>query len=81
VPYFDKSFLALYGDAQATAQAAKAFGVSYEKHENPSGGYTLDHTDAVYLIGAKSRPLLQSPYHQPIDLLVQDVRMLLALER
>lgn len=31
VPSFDPSFLGLYGDAQATAQTAKSFGVSYEK--------------------------------------------------
>ncbi len=78
VPSFDHSFMGLYGDAQATAQAAKAFGVSYEKQSNKNGGYTLDHSDGTYLIGTKGRPLLLSPYGQRTELLVQDIRLLLA---
>src|SRR5574340_317208 len=36
VPAFNPSFLGLYGDAQATAQAAKAFYVAYEKRPTSS---------------------------------------------
>ena len=80
VPFFDHSFLGLYGDAQATAQAVKAFGVSYEKTFNKSGDYTLDHSDNTYLIGIKGQPLLLSPYGQRTELLVQDIKLLLATE-
>jgi len=79
VPFFDPSFLGLYGDAQATAEAAKAFGISYAKQYDKHGGYMLDHSDGTYLIGSKGRPLLLSPYGQRAELLVQDIRLLLAI--
>ena len=78
VPYFYPSFLGLYGNAQATAQAAKAFGVSYEKQYYKKGGYTFSHSDGTFLIGTKGKPLLLSRYEQPAELLVQDIRLLLA---
>lgn len=81
VPAFDPSFLGLYGDAQATAQAAKAFGVSYEKQYYKKGGYTFLHSDGTFLIGPKGQPLLLSRYGQQAELLVQDIRLLLAAER
>jgi protein SCO1 len=78
VPYFDPSFLGLYGDAQATAQAAKAFGVNYHKHFDKHGGYTLDHTDSTYIIGPDGKPLWMSRYQERTDYLVQDIKKLLA---
>ena len=81
VPSFDPSFLGLRGDAQATAQAAKAFGVSYEKQYGERGGYTMNHTDGIYLLGARGKPLLLSPYGQRAEYLVQDIRLLLATSR
>ena len=77
VPSFDSSFLGLYGDAAATALAAKIFTVSYEKHAAPGGSYTMDHSDGVFLLGRGGKPVLMSPYAQKIDLLVQDVKLLL----
>jgi protein SCO1/2 len=79
VPSFNPSFLGLYGDAQATAQAAKAFGVDYVKQYDKHGGYTLDHTDGIYLLGIGGKPLLFSPSGQPAELWVQDIRLLLAV--
>ncbi len=81
VPSFYPSFLGLYGDAQATAQAAKAFGVNYEKHDDKHGGYTLDHSDGIYLIGTRGKPLLLSRNGQPAELLAQDIRILLVSGR
>lgn len=77
VPYFAPSFLGLYGDAQATEQAAKVFAVHYEKHADKSG-YTLDHSDSTFLIGRNGRAVLMSPYGQRTDLLAEDIRLLLA---
>lgn len=76
VPSFDPSFLGLYGDAEATAQAAKVFSVNYEKHAEKSG-YTLDHSDGTYLIGINGKAVLMSPYGQRAELLVQDIKLLL----
>ena len=81
VPSFNQSFLGLYGDTQATAEAAKAFGVSFQKQFDKSGSYTLDHSDGTYLIGTNGRPLLLSPYGQRIEFLAQDIRLLLAMAR
>lgn len=81
VTSFDPSFLGLYGDAQSTAQAAKAFGVNYQKQYDKTGGYTVDHTDGVFLLGTRGRPLLHAPYGQRAELLVQDIRSLLAIGR
>jgi len=81
VPYFHPSFLGLYGDVQATARAANSFGVNYQKQFNKSGGYTVDHSDGTYLLGINGRPLLLSPYGQSTELLVQDIRLLLATHR
>jgi protein SCO1 len=81
VPSFDPSFLGLYGDAQATAQTAKSFGVSYEKQYYKKGGYTFLHSDGTFLIGPKGRPMLLSRYGQQAELLAQDIRALLAADR
>ncbi len=78
VPAFYPSFLGLYGDAQATAKAAKSFGVSYEKQYYKKGGYSMLHSDSMFLIGTNGRPLLLSHYGQKAKLLVQDISLLLA---
>ena len=76
VPSFNPSFLGLYGDAQATAQAAKVFAVNYEKHAEKNG-YSLDHSDGTYLIGKSGKTVLLSPYGQRTELLLQDIKLLL----
>jgi protein SCO1/2 len=81
VPSFDPSFLGLYGDTEATAKAAKAFGVNYAKQDNKHGGYTLDHSDGIYLLGTRGKPLLLAPYGQRAEYLVQDIRLLLAINQ
>ena len=82
VPLFHPSFLGLYGDAQATVKTAKSFGVSYEKQHYKKGGYTLLHSDGIFLIGTTGQPVLLSRYgQQQTDLLVQDIRLLLAANR
>ena len=70
VPSFDHTFLGLYGDEQATAQAARAFGLNYAKQYDKRGGYTLDHTDGIYLLGMSGKPVLRSPYGQDVEWLV-----------
>lgn len=80
VPAFHPSFMGLRGDAQATAAAAKAFGVAYQKQVNKSG-YTLDHTAGSYLIGPDGKVVLLAPYAQRAELLAQDIRLLLASAR
>jgi len=76
VPAFHPAFLGLYGDAQATSQAASAFGVNYQK-QGEGASYTLDHSTGIYLIGPKGKPLLLAPFDQRIDPLVEDIKLLL----
>lgn len=78
IPSFDPSFIGLYGDAQATAQAAKSFGVNYQKQFDKRGSYTIDHSDGSYLIGPDGKPLWLSRYGQRADLLAQDIKILIA---
>lgn len=77
VPAFHPAFLGLYGDAQATADAAKNFRVEYSKHPTQSG-YTLDHTTFSYLLDAQGRVRLMAGEREPVEWLAQDIRLLLA---
>ncbi len=79
-PAFHPTFKGLNGDAAATAQAAQAFGVIYQKQPNKSGGYDLDHSAGTYLIAPGGDPVLLAPYGQRTDLLVHDIRLLLAFK-
>ncbi|MFA6970313.1 MAG: SCO family protein [Gallionella sp.] len=80
VPAFHPSFLGLYGDAQSTAQVAKAFNVMYQKQPT-SAGYNIDHSAGTFLIDTAGRVRLISPYGQRTDWLEQDIRLLLALAK
>ncbi|MEJ1958296.1 MAG: SCO family protein [Nitrosomonadales bacterium] len=73
--------MGLYGDDRATIQAARTFGVNFEKHTEKNGDYTLDHSDGTFLIGMSGKPVLLSPYDQHTDLLVQDIRLLLTVRQ
>lgn len=79
-PAFYPTFKGLSGDSISTAQAAQAFGVVYEKQFNKNGGYDLDHSAGTYLIAPGGKPVLLSPYGQRAELLVQDIRLLLAFK-
>lgn len=76
VPAFDPSFLGLYGDAQATAQAAEAFYVTYQKQPAESG-YNMDHTVGTFLVDPKGRVRLRAPHAQRSEWLADDIRLLL----
>jgi protein SCO1/2 len=80
VPSFHPSFMGLYGDAEATAKAASAFNINFEKHAEKDS-YTIDHSDGTYLIGATGKPVLLIPYGQPIEALAQDIKLLLNRKR
>lgn len=48
---FGPRFVGLTGDAKAVAAAAGAYRVYYKKHPLPGGGYAMDHSSLIYLIG------------------------------
>ena len=81
VTSFNPAFLGLYGDAEATQKAAKSFGVNYQKQYDKHGGYTLDHSDGIFLLGTRGKPLLLSRYEEPADQMAQDIRLLLSINQ
>jgi len=74
---FHPSFLALYGDADATAQVAKSFFVAYQKQPTTSG-YNVDHSVGTFLVDPQGRVRLRAPLAQSAAWLVDDIRLLLA---
>lgn len=80
VPAFHPAFLGLYGDPQATAQAARAFDVVFQKQPTTSG-YNVDHSAGTFLIDSQGKVRLLAPYGQRAEWLVEDLRLLLALDR
>ena len=78
VPAFDPSFLGLYGDAEATARAAKEFKVLYEKVPGTTpGSYSMDHTAGSYLYDPQGRLRLFAKLGQGPDALARDIERLL----
>lgn len=77
VAAFDPRFMALSGDAQATARTASAFQVKYQKQQTGSG-YSVDHSVGVYLIDPRGRVRLRTPYGQSSAWIADDIRLLLA---
>jgi protein SCO1 len=55
VQSFDAPIVALTGNAAEIAQAAKEYRVYYEKHAEPGGDYSLDHTSLIYVMDPKGR--------------------------
>ena len=78
VTAFDPGFLGLYGDADATAQAARSFRVFYEKVPGSSPKtYSINHTAGTYLIDPQGRLRLFVRYGQDVDATAADIRLLL----
>jgi protein SCO1/2 len=52
---FGPRFVGLTGDAKAVAAAAKAYRVYYKKQPLKGGGYAMDHSSLIYLMGPDGR--------------------------
>ncbi|MBR0567870.1 SCO family protein [Azoarcus sp. L1K30] len=78
VPAFDKRFLGLLGDAEATAAAAKDFRVVYRKSgDTASGHYTVDHSAGTYVFDPSGRLRLYVRHGETADNISADIRRLL----
>ena len=81
VPAFHPAFLGLYGDAEATARAAKEFKVYYNKQPakggTAGGGYSVDHSAGTFILDREGRLRLFSQYGQGAEAILHDVRLLL----
>jgi protein SCO1 len=79
VPEFHPDFLGLYGDLEATAQAAREFKVFYNKNPGKTPtSYTIDHSAGVFVFDTQGRIRLFGSHGQTVDSYLHDVRALLA---
>jgi protein SCO1/2 len=78
VPAFDKRFLGLFGDVEATTRVAREFKVFFQKVPGSTpGSYTLDHTAGSYVFDPKGRLRLFIKHGQGPAALVSDLGRLL----
>jgi protein SCO1/2 len=77
VTAFNPGFLGLYGDAAATARAAREFKVYYQKQPVKDGGYSVDHTAGIYILDGQGRLRLYAPYNAGASAMLHDIRILL----
>lgn len=78
VAAFGPGFMALRGDAQQTATAAKAFKVFYKKVEGKTPtSYTLDHTAGSFVFDPKGRIRLYTRHGADPKTLAADIQQLL----
>ena len=81
VPAFHPDFLGLYGDAEATARAAKEFKIYYSKQPakggTAGGSYSVDHSAGTFILDRQGRLRLFSQYGQSAEAILHDVRLLI----
>jgi protein SCO1 len=78
VPAFDPHFVGLYGDADATARAAKEFKVLYQKQPGRTPGtYTVDHSAGTFIFDPNGKLRVYVGYGQGADVFAHDIRELL----
>ena len=77
VPSFNPGFLGLYGDAGATARAAKEFKVYYQKQPVKDGGYSVDHSAGTYILDREGKLRLFARYGAGAPEMLHDIRILL----
>ena len=79
VPAFDKRFLGLRGDADATARTAKEFKVIYQKQPGATpGSCSMDHSAGLFMFDPQGRLRVYIGHNQATDIVAHDLRALLA---
>jgi len=79
VTAFDPRYLALYGDADATARTAKEFKIFVQKSAGSSpSNYSLDHTASTYVLDGQGRLRLYMRHGQSSADIASDLRLLLS---
>lgn len=61
---FDKHIRGFTGTPQQIAQIAKEYRVYYKKVPTDDGGYTMDHSAIIYLMGADDQFVTVIPYQE-----------------
>ena len=66
---FDPRIVGLTGGAKAVAEAVAAFGAVARKAKLSSGGYTMEHTAAIYLVDRNGVIADRAPFSDPPEAL------------
>jgi protein SCO1 len=77
VKAFDPRIQGLTGDAAAIAQVTREFGVYYKRHDEPGGGYAMDHSSLIYIVDAQGKFLKAVPSSETGNRLAGEIRKLL----
>lgn len=77
VPYFNPSFLGLYGTPAQIEEAAREFKVVFRKHVEPGAtGYLVDHSAGSYVLDTSGRIRLYLPFAHPAKDIAHDLSTL-----
>ncbi|OHC67866.1 MAG: photosynthetic protein synthase I [Rhodocyclales bacterium GWA2_65_20] len=79
VPWFDPSFVGLWGDEQTIAAVAKDFKVFYAKQPGKEpGSYSIDHSAASYAFDPQGQLRLTIRHGEAPERIAADLKLLLA---
>ena len=81
VRYFDPSFTAATGNEAAIASTAAAFGAAYTRVPTPDGGYTVDHSAGLFLVGPRGNLVATSSAPHDAAVMARDYRAIVAADR
>lgn len=73
---FDERFLAVRGSQAETDATVKAFAATYRKVPLETGGYTMDHTAGVIMMGSDGRFAGTVDMHEPREAVLAKLRRL-----
>lgn len=78
VESFDAPIIALTGNPDQVAQAARAYRVYYAKHPRPDGGYDMDHSAVIYIMDPQGRFTATFTPDAPADAMAERLQKLLS---
>ena len=76
---FDKHIRGYTGTLAEIAQIAKEYRVYYQKVPTEDGGYTMDHTAVIYLMGPDGKLMTVIPYQEADSTAIAKLKNLAAL--
>jgi protein SCO1/2 len=79
VPWFDPSFIGLWGDEASVAATAKDFKVFFAKQPGKdAGSYSIDHSAASFAFDPQGKLRLTLRHGESPDRIAADIKLLLA---
>jgi protein SCO1 len=77
--YFGVDAIGLTGTVEGTSAVARQFGAHFEKTtDKTAAGYLMSHTVSIFGLDAKGQTRLLIDYEASVDLVVKEIRALLA---